>query len=174
MGEAITNKTELLPFADKVLCKLRRFEECADDCDADGVDIGRDWLDILTKLGLLNRVQRSPAFWEISEDGELALAAPAEYVRAVGDEPVAWMTRCIKGERKGVVEEVAGPDDVGNLDYWSPAFPVFARPQRRLEMADVVRAHMEIPHCPVLTSNQCHALAVKLNACLDEIERLNK
>ncbi|WP_448120524.1 hypothetical protein [Pseudomonas veronii] len=36
----------------------------------------------------------------------------------------------------------------------------------RLEMAHVVRAHMEIPGCPVLTSNQCHALAMKLNESL--------
>lgn len=42
-----------------------------------------------------------------------------------------------------------------------------------LEMAHVVRAHMEIPGCPVLTSNQCHTLAMKLNACLDELKRLN-
>ncbi|WP_449103576.1 hypothetical protein [Pseudomonas veronii] len=37
----------------------------------------------------------------------------------------------------------------------------------RLEMAHVVRAHMEIPGCPVLTSNQCHALAMKLNESLN-------
>jgi hypothetical protein len=39
----------------------------------------------------------------------------------------------------------------------------------QLEMADVVKAHMEIPHCPVLTSNQCHALAMKLNAKLNGV-----
>ena len=43
----------------------------------------------------------------------------------------------------------------------------------RLEMSHVVRAHMEIPGCPVLTSNQCHTLAMKLNASLDELKRLN-
>lgn len=37
----------------------------------------------------------------------------------------------------------------------------------KLEMADVVRAHMDIPGCPVLTSNQCHTLAMKLNEKLD-------
>jgi len=37
----------------------------------------------------------------------------------------------------------------------------------KLEMADVVRAHMEIHGCPVLTSNQCHALAMKLNEKID-------
>ena len=41
-------------------------------------------------------------------------------------EPVAWMTRCIKGAREGVVEQVDGPDDVSNLEYWSPSFPVYA------------------------------------------------
>ena len=38
----------------------------------------------------------------------------------------------------------------------------------RLRMSHVVEAHMEIPNCPILTSNQCHNLAVKLNACLDK------
>lgn len=58
------------PFADKVISKLQRFEECASDPGADGVDIGRHWLDLLTQLGLLNRVQRSPALWEITQQGD--------------------------------------------------------------------------------------------------------
>lgn len=66
----------LPPFAEKVLAKLRRFEECASDFDSGGVDIGRHWLDLLTQLGLLNRVQRSPALWEISQQGEDLLEAP--------------------------------------------------------------------------------------------------
>ncbi|WP_038820521.1 hypothetical protein, partial [Pseudomonas aeruginosa] len=60
----------LPPFAEKVLTKLRRFNECAEDPGSGGVDIGRHWLDLLTQLGLLNRVQRSPALWEISQQGE--------------------------------------------------------------------------------------------------------
>lgn len=64
-----------LPFADKILGKLRRFNEQAGDPDADGVDIGRHWLDMLTQLGLLNRVQKSPATWEITAQGEDALLA---------------------------------------------------------------------------------------------------
>jgi hypothetical protein len=55
--------------------KLRRFEECAEDSDADGCDIGRDWLDALVLLGLLKRVQRSPALWEMTDSGEALLAA---------------------------------------------------------------------------------------------------
>lgn len=59
---------ELPPFAQKVIAKLKRFEECADD--GQGADIGRHWFDLLTQLGLLNRVQRSPGLWEISQQGE--------------------------------------------------------------------------------------------------------
>ena len=66
---------ELPPFAQKVISKLQRFEECASDSDAGGVDIGRHWLDLLTQLGLLNRVQRSPGLWEISQQGEDLLAS---------------------------------------------------------------------------------------------------
>ncbi|HEP9454394.1 TPA: hypothetical protein VDV69_006170 [Pseudomonas aeruginosa] len=66
----------LPPFAEKVLAKLRRFYDCAEDFESGGVDIGRHWLDLLTQLGLLNRVQRSPALWEISQHGEDLLEAP--------------------------------------------------------------------------------------------------
>lgn len=71
-----------LPFADKILGKLRRFNEQVGDPDSGGSDIGRHWLDMLTQLGLLNRVQRSPAMWEITAQGEDALCAygsPAFY-----------------------------------------------------------------------------------------------
>ena len=61
----------LIPFAEKVISKLRRFEECAGD--SQDVDIGREWFDVLTHLGLLERVQRSPAYWEITQQGEDAL-----------------------------------------------------------------------------------------------------
>lgn len=61
----------VLPFAEKVIRKLQRFQECADD--GQGADIGRHWFDLLTQLGLLNRVQRSPALWEITQQGEDAL-----------------------------------------------------------------------------------------------------
>lgn len=56
------------PFADKVIRKLQRYQECAED--GQGADIGRHWFDLLTQLGLLNRVQRSPALWEITQQGE--------------------------------------------------------------------------------------------------------
>lgn len=59
------------PFAEKVIRKLERFQECADD--GQGADIGRHWFDLLTQLGLLNRVQRSPALWEMTQQGEDAL-----------------------------------------------------------------------------------------------------
>ena len=63
--------TAMHPFAEKVIRKLERFQECADD--GQGADIGRHWFDLLTQLGLLNRVQRSPALWEMTQQGEDAL-----------------------------------------------------------------------------------------------------
>lgn len=56
----------------KIINKLRRFEECAED--GEGADIGRPWFDALTFLGLLKRVQRSPAVWEMTDAGERAIA----------------------------------------------------------------------------------------------------
>ncbi len=78
----------LPPFAEKVLAKLRRFYVCAEDFESGGVDIGRHWLDLLTQLGLLNRVQRSPAFWEISQQGEDLLEAPV--AQAQHSVPEGW------------------------------------------------------------------------------------
>lgn len=59
------------PFTQKVIRKLERFQECTDD--GQGADIGRHWFDLLTQLGLLNRAQRSPALWEMTQQGEDAL-----------------------------------------------------------------------------------------------------
>ena len=60
-----------MPFAEEVIGKLKRFEACASD--GQGADIGRHWFDLLTQLGLLNRVQHSPAMWQITAQGEDAL-----------------------------------------------------------------------------------------------------
>ncbi|RRH72013.1 hypothetical protein [Falsigemmobacter faecalis] len=65
-----------LGYAQRIHQKLQRFAECADD--SEGVDIGRGWLDALTTMGLIERSQRSPAQWALTEVGECALsAAPA-------------------------------------------------------------------------------------------------
>ncbi|MGK0129660.1 hypothetical protein ACR2RM_22410 [Pseudomonas aeruginosa] len=87
----------LPPFAEKVLAKMRRFYDCAEDFESGGVDIGRHWLDLLTQLGLLNRVRRSPAFWEISQQGEDLLGMP---------QPSPARTEQAEAERPEVVARV--------------------------------------------------------------------
>lgn len=62
--------SELAPVA----AALKRFNECAEDSDSDGCDIGRDWFDALTTIGLLKRTQRSPAVWTMAAEGERLLA----------------------------------------------------------------------------------------------------
>ena len=62
--------SELAPVA----AALKRFNECAEDCDSDGCDIGRDWFDALTTMGLLKRTQRSPAVWAMTAEGDRLLA----------------------------------------------------------------------------------------------------
>ncbi|WP_409286902.1 hypothetical protein [Pseudomonas guariconensis] len=64
-------KTALPEFAEKVVAKLRRVRDCFEDNQ--DTDIGRVWLDLLTSLGLLTRTQRSPALWEITDDGSKVL-----------------------------------------------------------------------------------------------------
>lgn len=58
-----------------VLTKLHRFAECAEDFDNDGCDIGRDWFDALTTIGLLERTQRSPAIWTMTKAGKALIDA---------------------------------------------------------------------------------------------------
>ncbi|MDM3885955.1 hypothetical protein QSV36_10130 [Pseudomonas sp. BCRC 81390] len=63
---------DVLPqFAQTVIRKLKRFRDCAED--GQGADIGKTWFDVLVQLGLLNRVQRSPAWWEITDEGDALL-----------------------------------------------------------------------------------------------------
>ncbi|HEL4148342.1 TPA: hypothetical protein UM348_001042 [Stenotrophomonas maltophilia] len=57
-----------------VAAALKRFDECAEDCGREGCDIGRDWFDALTTMGLLKRTQRSPAVWTMTTEGERLLA----------------------------------------------------------------------------------------------------
>lgn len=71
-----------LPFLEEILADLRRFKECVEDNQ--DVDLDRDRFDLLVQLGLLERVQRSPARWMMTQAGEDAISQPA----AGG--PVAW------------------------------------------------------------------------------------
>lgn len=81
----------MIKFVDQVYKKLERFQACAEDFEADGVDIGRNWLDTLTFLGLLTRVQRSPALWEINEEGELALKSKPKVLAHISETSVSFL-----------------------------------------------------------------------------------
>lgn len=72
-------RDELPRFAQTVIKKLKRFRDCAED--SQGADIGKTWFDVLVQLGLLNRVQRSPAYWEITDEGDALLEARAALER---------------------------------------------------------------------------------------------
>ncbi len=60
-----------LPFVKLVMEKLRRVETCFSD--GQPTDVGKTWLDLLTQLGLLARVCRSPARWIVSDQGRDAI-----------------------------------------------------------------------------------------------------
>ncbi len=72
-----------LPFLEEILADLRRFAECVEDNN--DVNLERSRFDLLVQLGLLERVQRSPARWMMTQAGEDAIAPPAA---AHGDEAV--------------------------------------------------------------------------------------
>ncbi|MGN8247644.1 DUF3850 domain-containing protein [Pseudomonas sp. SMV7] len=67
----LAERDALPQFAQTVIRKLKRFRDCAED--GQGADIGKTWFDVLVQLGLLNRVQRSPAWWEITDEGDALL-----------------------------------------------------------------------------------------------------
>ncbi|HGN1036010.1 TPA: hypothetical protein ACKROO_000561 [Pseudomonas aeruginosa] len=116
----------LPPFAEKVLAKLRRFYDCASDFESGGVDIGRHWLDLLTQLGLLNRVQRSPALWEISQHGEDLLGmpqpSPAQAKQAERPEVVGYRIMRAQADKiyqrvdKAAAEYEAGRSALGYME----------------------------------------------------------
>ncbi|MBI8610318.1 hypothetical protein JEZ48_16930 [Pseudomonas aeruginosa] len=116
----------LPPFAEKVLAKLRRFYDCASDFESGGVDIGRHWLDLLTQLGLLNRVQRSPALWEISQQGEDLLGmpqpSPAQAKQAERPEVVGYRIMRAQADKiyqrvdKAAAEYEAGRSALGYME----------------------------------------------------------
>lgn len=66
-----TQPVQLPEFAQEAINKLRRFEACASD--GQNADIGREWFDTLTHLGLLDRIQRSPGRWQITDQGQAVL-----------------------------------------------------------------------------------------------------
>lgn len=76
---APVERDEFPPFAKTVIKKLKRFRDCAEDNQ--GADIGKVWFDVLVQLGLLNRVQRSPAYWEITDEGVALLESSASLER---------------------------------------------------------------------------------------------
>ncbi|MCO7513754.1 hypothetical protein NJF44_01130 [Pseudomonas guariconensis] len=78
-GEVERLRDELPEFARMVIAKLQRFRDCAED--GQGADIGRRWFDVLVQLGLLHRVQRSPALWEITCEGDALLESRAALER---------------------------------------------------------------------------------------------
>lgn len=94
----------------KIMQKLERFAECVED--GEDVDIGRDWLDALTTLGLLERYQKSPARWLMSADGEAALRAlpsaqPTAEVERLREDRLRWSDAAIQQCERAETAEAA-------------------------------------------------------------------
>lgn len=103
-----------LPFVEEILADLRRFKECAEDNQ--DVDLERDRFDLLTQLGLLERTQRSPALWVMTQAGEDAIAQPA------ADEPVAWARQCDLDESDPAI--FVAREEVRESGYVIPLFRI--------------------------------------------------
>lgn len=98
-------RAELPPFAEQVLGKLRRVDECfSEGVDA---DVDRVWFDLLTDLQLLAVAGRHR--WVITQQGRDALAAP---IAQTAPQPERWQAACgdwretsvaIHGEKSGYI-----------------------------------------------------------------------
>lgn len=88
--------------------------------------------------------------------------------------PVAWRYKK-SWEKTGWVICENHPEKLGVYDDCYTIQPLYAEQPAPVAhtMKSVMEAICKIDGFPMLTSNQCHALAVKLNACLDEVKRLN-
>lgn len=84
--------------------------------------------------------------------------APAEDVRAVGDEPVACQLRFVKGETPEVISWNEQDEGVHSL---------YRQPQRQVVLPE--RKKHKNGNSPMQNAKNS-----AWNACLDEIERLNK
>lgn len=62
--------------------RLTRFNECAED--GEDVDIGRNWLDTLTTLGLLRRGRTRRIAWYMTDAGHTLLDGEASEERTTG------------------------------------------------------------------------------------------
>lgn len=103
----LAERDALPQFAQTVIRKLKRFRDCAED--GQGADIGKTWFDVLVELGLLNRVQRSPAWWEITDEGDALLDGRAAL--SARAEPGAQ----VDIDERAEFEEASEPDGA-NLD----------------------------------------------------------
>lgn len=101
-------------------------------------------------------------------------------------EPVAWLAQAI-GKDGEVYRSNASTTETTMRDVgfaWGQGvidrFTIVIKPLYAVQpapaghtMKTVMTAICSIDGFPMLTSNQCHALAMELNACLDEVARLN-
>ena len=89
----------------------------------------------------------------------------------VKQEPIAWLSQCIKGPSTGCVEMCDGPDDVSNFEYWTPAFPVY---RNMVVLPERVVQPEEDYSGPVWTNEGECMEAIGWNKCLDKIEETIK
>ncbi|MGZ2787323.1 hypothetical protein AAER32_12855 [Pseudomonas aeruginosa] len=166
----------LPPFAEKVLAKLRRFNECAEDSDSGGVDIGRHWLDLLTQLGLLNRVQRSPALWEISQQGEDLLGLDVPEIE-VPDSMIekAWQRfeRTLQQLETPGQAEQAEQAEVERPEVVAWQYRVTAGPQTGWSLwhpgkGEEFERSYTVERRPLMTVAQYERITAKLHDALDE------
>lgn len=77
-------------------------------------------------------------------DAKLAARSEGDVSRSV--EPVAWLSRCIKGRGQGQVEFAEPNEKATNPEYWTDGFPVYAAPPPALpdEVVRLVKAASEV------------------------------
>lgn len=98
-----------------------------------------------------------PGYPPVPEDRKLPASQPQ-------GEPVGWISMSLA---TGQCEQVSGPEEVNNLEYWSPAFPVYAEQPAPVAVVLPERLPGDDGVC-----TESH-YASGWNTCLDELKRLN-
>ncbi|MFJ3685607.1 hypothetical protein [Pseudomonas sp. NPDC090208] len=168
----MSREQSLPPFALKVIRKLRRIEECFSD--GQDADIGRHWFDVLDRLGLIMRVQRSPARWEISQQGEDLLETPAslplEGIATIelSEDVREALQELINGATQGEDDEYDFADEVGTL-----LDPIYSREsvsRLQAELEEAVRLGKYAAACGMEAETRWNAERDKLQARVVELE----
>jgi len=131
------------------------------------------WASMLVEIERLNGRQGEPVVKlhcnisnvkiTVNEDGSYTIDPTKQ------EEPVAWMTECIKGLGIGAIEQSDGEGSTKNMEYWTSDFPVYRSQPAPVSVIDLLREAYECGDRNVFGTD----LDDRIKNCLDKVKELN-